>query len=128
MRLHYCLRGEMPIYRISSPSPAARAIFSTDGRFWLVPNARSQLALPGGHECPWVAVSLRTVMTMHPHADREDRKGTGRREEGRAGRSPGGGWGRCQCSPVGSGQAQGNCFLVNSAASSKNTPALDRGH
>lgn len=35
--------------------------------------------------------------------------------------------GRSLCSPVGRGQAQGTDFLVNSVASSKNTPGPDRG-
>lgn len=51
----------------------------------------------------------------------------GGRKEGLAGVWVAGGAGS-QCSPVGSGQAQGTGFLVNSAASSKNTSALDRGH
>lgn len=41
----------------------------------------------------WAAVSLRMVMTVHPRADRDDRKGAGRREEGRADRSLNDGWG-----------------------------------
>lgn len=49
----------------------------------------------------------------------------GGRKEGLAGVWVAGGAGS-QCSPVGSGQGTG--FLVNSAASSKNTSALDRGH
>lgn len=67
-------------------------------------------------------------MTVHPCADgarmlteRAGKEQPGERKEGPEGA-------RWQVGPVGRGQAQGTGFLVNSAACSKNTSALDRAH
>lgn len=58
----------------------------------------SPLSKPGHNWPSQDAVSalgycVRVVVTVHPRADRDDRKGAGRREEGRAGGRPGRGRG-----------------------------------
>ena len=112
----------MAIYRISSPSPVARVIFSTDASLLIFSSARWQLALPGSYQgSGWdISQGGNDSASMCWLIEMTGKEQPGGRKEGLAGvwaaRGAAG-----QCFPVGRGQTQGTGFLVNSVASSKNT-------
>lgn len=103
------------------PLPAASPMFPTDGNF-LVSPAREEFNAMGCSPAPSC-----THRPRDSPCDREDRRGAARREE--EGLEPVAGGAGGQASPhpaLERGKALGTGFLVNSAANSKNTLALDR--